>query len=133
MKLENYDSLYSLMEAFPTEEACIEHLEKLRWPCGIVCQWCGCSRKFYKNRMRRINGLKNPPNPANPCSKCAHFDFLAGDWPVHGLVYRFLEEYHTRSGWWKPFDIGANGDWGKLPVTSQGNAEQLLTNERSRP
>ena len=28
--------------------------------------------------------------------KSISFDFLAGDWPVHGLVYRFLEEYHTR-------------------------------------
>ena len=47
MNLKEYNSLYDLMEAFPTEESCIEHLEKLRWPCGIVCQWCGCTRKFY--------------------------------------------------------------------------------------
>ncbi len=47
MNLKQYNSLYDLMEAFPTEEACVKHLEKMRWPCGIVCQWCGCSRKFY--------------------------------------------------------------------------------------
>ncbi len=42
-----YDSLFALVEAFPTEEACILHLEKLRWPKGIVCPCCGSTRKVY--------------------------------------------------------------------------------------
>lgn len=50
MDLKQYNSLYDLMEAFPNEQACIDHLEKIRWPCGIVCQWCGCTRKFYRLR-----------------------------------------------------------------------------------
>ena len=53
MNLKQYDSLYQMMEAFPTEDACIEHLVQLRWPRGIICQWCGCSRKFYTIRKGR--------------------------------------------------------------------------------
>lgn len=29
-----YDSLVAMLEAFPNEESCIEHLEQLRWPKG---------------------------------------------------------------------------------------------------
>jgi len=49
-----YDSMFALMEAFPTEEACILHLEKLRWPKGIVCPLCGSTRKFHRIERRHI-------------------------------------------------------------------------------
>lgn len=42
-----YKSLYELMEHFENEETCIRHLEKLRWPKGIICPCCGSSRKIY--------------------------------------------------------------------------------------
>ncbi len=48
----NYDSLLALIEAFPTEEICIQHLEKLRWPKGIVCPCCGSTRKIYRLKRR---------------------------------------------------------------------------------
>ena len=51
-----YNSLYELMEAFPTEESCIAHLEAKRWPRGIVCPLCGASRKIY--RVKRARGYK---------------------------------------------------------------------------
>lgn len=40
-------SLYEMLKEFPTEESCIKHLEKLRWPKGIVCPCCGSSRKIH--------------------------------------------------------------------------------------
>lgn len=43
-----YNSLFALMEVFPDEESCVQHLEKLRWPTAIVCPHCGSSRKIYK-------------------------------------------------------------------------------------
>ena len=43
-----YNSLYELLETFPTEESCIEHLEALRWPRGVICPHCGSSRKIYR-------------------------------------------------------------------------------------
>lgn len=42
-----YKSLYDLMETFPDEEACVKHLEQLRWRAGIVCPLCGSTRKVY--------------------------------------------------------------------------------------
>lgn len=36
MDSKNYSSLYEMPEAFPTEESCVRHLEKLRWPDGGV-------------------------------------------------------------------------------------------------
>ncbi len=44
---KSYASLYELTEAFPDEEACVRHLEALRWPCGVICPQCGASRKIY--------------------------------------------------------------------------------------
>ena len=46
--LKQYDSLYQLLEELPDEESCVRHLETLRWPCGIICQHCGSSRKVYR-------------------------------------------------------------------------------------
>src|SRR4030042_3095086 len=42
-----YRSLYDMMNAFPSEESCVVHLEKLRWPRGLVCPCCGSSRKIH--------------------------------------------------------------------------------------
>jgi transposase-like protein len=35
------------LKAFPNEQACVQHLERRRWPKGIVCPLCGSSRKVY--------------------------------------------------------------------------------------
>lgn len=50
----NYNSLMSLLEAFPDEETCIRHLEHLRWPSGIVCSCCGSTRKIYQVKRSHI-------------------------------------------------------------------------------
>ncbi len=52
MDIKKYESLYDMLEVFPTEKSCIEHLEHLRWPRGIICQWCGLSGKFYHIKRR---------------------------------------------------------------------------------
>jgi transposase-like protein len=47
--MKTYNSLLAVMDAFPSEEKCVRHLEKLRWPKGvIICPICGSSRKIYK-------------------------------------------------------------------------------------
>ena len=50
---KNYKSLYELLEAFPNEESCVDHLESIRWPLGVVCVWCGSGRK-----IRRMKNLR---------------------------------------------------------------------------
>lgn len=46
--MKKYNSLFALMEAFPNEESCVLHLEKLRWATAIVCPLCSSTRKIYK-------------------------------------------------------------------------------------
>lgn len=58
--MKEYKSLIEVVEAFPDEKACIAHLERLRWPKGIICPCCGSNRKIY--RVSRGNGYK--------CSDC---------------------------------------------------------------
>ena len=45
-------SLYDVLEAFPTEQSCVEHLARLRWPNGPVCPSCGTIGRAYRIRQR---------------------------------------------------------------------------------
>lgn len=45
-------SLYDVMEAFPDERACVEHLARLRWPNGPVCPECGTIGRTYRISLR---------------------------------------------------------------------------------
>jgi hypothetical protein len=38
--LANFDSLYSLFEAFPDEQSCLDHLRAIRWRDGEFCPYC---------------------------------------------------------------------------------------------
>ena len=49
-----HNSLIDVLDTFPDEESCISHLEKLRWPCGIICQHCGSSEKVHRYKARPI-------------------------------------------------------------------------------
>lgn len=42
----NFDSLFDLMEAFPNEQACVDHLRSIRWRDGEFCPHCQ-SNKIY--------------------------------------------------------------------------------------
>jgi transposase-like protein len=46
--MTTYKSLLELTKTFKDEKTCVEHLESLRWPKGIVCPMCGSTRKFHK-------------------------------------------------------------------------------------
>lgn len=45
-------SLYELLEAFPTERACTEHLERVRWPNGPECPHCQTVGRVWRIRNR---------------------------------------------------------------------------------
>ena len=49
-----YNSLLEVLETFPDEAACVEHLESLRWPSGIICPFCGESGKIQRYKTRLI-------------------------------------------------------------------------------
>src|SRR4051812_3378485 len=38
--LAKFDSLYDLFDAFPDEQACLDHLRAIRWRDGEFCPYC---------------------------------------------------------------------------------------------
>lgn len=60
MKFQEFSSVYNLQKAFPTEQSCIDYLEKLRWNGNVVSPFDPES-KVYKcanNRYRCKNTKK---------------------------------------------------------------------------
>ena len=45
--LANFTSLFDLFEAFPDEQACIDHLRSIRWRDGEFCPHCGGTRVYH--------------------------------------------------------------------------------------
>lgn len=56
MNNQEYKSLVDLLDAFPNEKACVEHLVKLRWPMGVICPLCGSTREPYQ--LGRNHGFR---------------------------------------------------------------------------
>jgi transposase-like protein len=49
------------LDWFPSEKACVEYLEKLRWPEGFVCSACGAGESPYRSSRARLM-----------CQRCGH-------------------------------------------------------------
>lgn len=47
MNIGKFNSLYDLLEAFPTEESCIKYLEQQRWANGIPVSPYDHTSKVY--------------------------------------------------------------------------------------
>ena len=45
--LTHFDSLFDLLEAFPDEQSCINHIRDLRWADGEFCPHCGGLRIYH--------------------------------------------------------------------------------------
>ncbi|MNW46297.1 Transposase zinc-ribbon domain protein [compost metagenome] len=56
-------TLIQFQKAFQTEEACHEHLYKMKWPDGFCCPRCS-GRKSYEVTTRRL--------PLYECVQCGH-------------------------------------------------------------
>jgi transposase-like protein len=44
--IQQFNSLLSLMEAFPDEQTCVDHLRAIRWKGGAYCPYCGGKRVY---------------------------------------------------------------------------------------
>ncbi len=44
--LKHFDSLFDLMDAFPDEQSCVDHLRSIRWKDGEFCPHCGGFRVY---------------------------------------------------------------------------------------
>jgi transposase-like protein len=45
-------TIFEFQEQFPTEEACWQHLRRVRWPRGFRCPRCGHDRGYFLERRR---------------------------------------------------------------------------------
>jgi transposase-like protein len=45
--LQTFDSLFDMMEAFPTEQVAIDHLRSIRWKTGAYCPHCGSTKVYH--------------------------------------------------------------------------------------
>ena len=52
--IQQFGSLLEMMEAFPDEQVCIDHLRAIRWKNGAYCPYCG-SVKVYHFSDRRTH------------------------------------------------------------------------------
>lgn len=42
--MRQFTSPVQMMEVFPDEQACIDHLRAIRWKDGAYCPYCGCQK-----------------------------------------------------------------------------------------
>lgn len=52
--IKQFASLFDMMEAFPDEQSCIDHLRSIRWKSGSHCPYCG-STKVYNFSDKRTH------------------------------------------------------------------------------
>jgi transposase-like protein len=45
--IQQFDSLLQVMEAFPDEQTCINHLRAIRWKGGAYCPHCGSTKVYH--------------------------------------------------------------------------------------
>ena len=46
-------NIVSIFRKFPNQEACIKHLEEIRWNNKVTCAYCGSSNNYKaKDRLR---------------------------------------------------------------------------------
>jgi hypothetical protein len=45
--LAHFNSLFDLMDAFPDEQTCLDHLRSIRWRDGEFCPHCGGNRIYH--------------------------------------------------------------------------------------
>jgi transposase-like protein len=50
--IQHFDSLFDLMDAFPDEQTCVDHLRSIRWRDGEFCPYCGGNRIYHFSDRR---------------------------------------------------------------------------------
>lgn len=50
--IKQFDSLFDMMEAFPDEQSCVDHLRSIRWKNGAHCPHCGSTKVYHFSDYR---------------------------------------------------------------------------------
>ena len=72
MKNRTTMSYFEFQELFPTEDACYDHLQKLRWPDGFQCPECGHGKAYFISRRKVFQ-----------CEQCRHQTTLTANTIFH--------------------------------------------------
>ena len=53
--IKEFSSLYDMMETFPDEQSCIDHLRSIRWSGEEFCPYCGHDEiyRFSDNKTHK--------------------------------------------------------------------------------
>lgn len=84
-------SYFEFQELFPTEDACYDHLQKLRWPDGFQCPECGHGKAYFISKRKVFQ-----------CEQCRHQTSLTANTIFH--------KTHTplRKWFWAVYLVGSD-------------------------
>jgi len=57
--MDKHPSLFEILEKFNTEEKCIDHFERIRWPQGLTCIKCGSTRVMKFKALGKTKKLRH--------------------------------------------------------------------------
>lgn len=72
MKKRTTMSCFEFQELFPTEDACYDHLQKLRWNDGFQCPECGHGKAYFISKRKVFQ-----------CKQCRHQTSLTANTIFH--------------------------------------------------
>ena len=84
--IPNFTSLFDLFEAFPDEQACLDHLRAMRWRDGEFCPHCSGARVYHFSDKKRSSAAIAANDSASrlarsfttPNCRCASGSWLSG-------------------------------------------------------
>jgi transposase-like protein len=68
--MDKQPSIFEVIKRFDTEEKCIEHFERIRWPDGLTCIKCGSKRVFRYNTLGKTKKIRH----LYECKEC-HYQY----------------------------------------------------------
>jgi transposase-like protein len=57
--MDKHPSIFQILEKFNTEEKCIEHFERIRWPQGLTCIRCGSTRVMKFKALGKTKKMRH--------------------------------------------------------------------------
>jgi len=57
--MDKYPSIFDILKKFDSEEKCIQHFARIRWPQGTVCIRCGSKRVFQYNTAGKTKKMRH--------------------------------------------------------------------------
>lgn len=50
--IQQFNSLFEMVAAFPDEQSCVDHLRSIRWKNGAFCPHCGSTKVYHFSDLR---------------------------------------------------------------------------------